>query len=475
MVDSPSHSQLAPSGLHWCSLSEVADQLSRGELTAVALTEHMLRRINEHNKDLHCYCRVLEESALARAAQLDELRARGEALGPLHGVPIGLKDLLNTRGVVTASGTTVMADHVPTVDAEVVSRLHRAGVVVLGKLQLTEGAYGEHHPDLLAPVNPWNKELWPGVSSSGTGVSVASGLAFAALGSDTGGSIRFPSLANGVVGIKPTYGRVSRMGAFPLGESLDHIGPLARSVEDAARVLGAIAGYDNKDPNSLDAPVPNYLTALNGGVKGLRFGIDWDYVERGVEPQVVQTMHNVVSVLTELGAEVHEVQLPPDYKTLVRNWVVTCGVECALAHEGLFPEQRSKYGPDLTGLIELGRKVGGLQYGALERIRERFGNELDRLFESIDGFICPAMPVPVPTLDSMAVAREAPEERAEFITFTAPFNYSGHPTISLPTGLDGERRPAGFQIVGRKLDEGLLVQMGAALETAFGFKERSLL
>ena len=474
MADSASSSVLAQSSLHWCSLTEVATRLNRGELTAVGLTEHMLQRINEHNNTLHCYCKVLDESALARAAQLDEMRTRGDALGPLHGVPIGLKDLLNTKGVVTASGTTVMANYIPTVDAEVVSRLERAGVVVLGKLQLTEGAYGEHHPDLIAPVNPWNKDLWPGVSSSGTGVSVASGLAFAALGSDTGGSIRFPSIANGVVGIKPTYGRVSRMGAFPLGESLDHIGPLARSVEDAARVLGAIAGYDKTDPNSLNAPVPDYLASLNGGVKGLRFGIDWNYAERGVEPQVVQTMHQVVSVLKELGAEVHEVQLPPDYKTLVRNWVVTCGVECALAHEGMFPEQRSKYGPDLTGLLELGRKVGGLQYGALERIRERFGNELDKLFESIDGFICPSMPVPVPTLDSMAVAREVLEERAEFINFTAPFNYSGHPTISLPTGIDQERRPAGFQIVGRKLEEGLLVQMGAALETAFGFTEHPL-
>jgi len=437
---------MADSSLHWRSLSEIAAALRGGELTAVELTEHMLQRVNEHNKNLHCYCTVLDESALARAAQLDAKRARGVALGSLHGVPIGLKDLLDTQGVVTASGTTVMANHVPTMDAEVVSRLERAGAIVLGKLQLTEGAYGAHHPDLEAPVNPWGKELWPGVSSSGSGVSVASGLAFATLGSDTGGSIRFPSLANGVVGFKPTYGRVSRMGAFPLGESLDHIGPFARSVEDAARMLGAIAGYDPNDPNSLNEPVPDFLASIENGVKGLRFGIDWDYTERGVDPQVVQTLRQAVSVLSELG----------------------------LAHEGLFPEQRAKYGPDLTGLIELGRKVGGLQYGALERIRERFGNNLDRLFESIDGFICPAMPVSVPTLESMASTREILDESAEFINFTAPFNYSGHPTISLPTGLDDERRPTGFQIVGRKLEEGTLVQMGSALERAFDFTEHPL-
>jgi len=238
--------------------------------------------------------------------------------------------------------------------------------------------------------------------------------------------------------------------------------------------LEAIAGYDSKDPNSLNVPVPGFLTTMQHGIDGLCFGIDWDYVERGVEPRVVETMQHAVAVVKDLGGEVREVQLPTDYKTLVRNWVVTCGVECALAHEGTFPEQKAKYGPDLTGLIELGRKVGGLQYGALERIRERFRSELDQLLQSVDGFICPAMPVSVPTLESMNTTLEAADERAEFINFTAPFNYSGHPTISLPTGLDEDRKPAGFQIVGRRLDEGGLVQMGHALEQAFDFTERPM-
>lgn len=460
------------SDLHWASIRDIQRLLRDGEISALALTQYMLERIGQHNPGLHCYSEVLDERALERAAALDAARTQGKPCGPLHGVPIALKDLLDTAGVVTASGTKVMANHVPKADATVVKKLHEAGAVVLGKVQLTEGAYGAHHPEIPAPINPWGKDLWSGVSSSGSGVSVAAGLAFGALGSDTGGSIRFPSAANGLVGIKATYGRVSRSGAFPLAESLDHIGPLARNVEDAALMLQAIAGHDPLDPNSVSSAVPNFTEHLSAGVTNKRFGIDWNYVESGVASEVAATLRSAVKTYEELGAKVVEVTLPKDFTTLVRNWVVTCGVECALAHEGLFPEHRHMYGPDLTGLIELGRKVGGLQYGALERIRERFRYELNVLFESIDGFLCPAMPVPVPTITSMEQALDDEDETAEFLNFTAPFNYSGHPTISLPSGIDAEGRPTGFQIVGPWLDELGLVQAGQAYEQALGLSAR---
>ncbi len=469
---SPNQSAFSSDELHWASLSELCQPLRDGELSALSLTEHMLSRIERHNCDLHCYTQILSEQALARAEALDHARNNGQPCGLLHGIPIAVKDLLSTKGVVTASGTKVMADHIPDFDASVVTRLHEAGAIVLGKVQLTEGAYGAHHPELTAPINPWGKDLWSGVSSSGSGVSVASGLAFGALGSDTGGSIRFPSAANGLVGIKPTYGRVSRFGAFPLAESLDHIGPLARSVEDAALLLQAIAGHDPHDPNSLEIATPNFSAQLQAGLAGKRFGVDWKYVETGVAPEVVATIRDAVSVLRELGAEIVEVELPRDYTTLVRNWVVTCGVECALAHEGLYPQQRALYGPDLTSLIELGHKVGGLQYSGIERVREHFRRELDGLFASIDGFLCPAMPVSIPTVSGMEAALDDSEERAEFINFTAPFNYSGHPTISLPAGLDDQRRPTGFQIVGRWLDEASLVQAGWAYQRAIGLTAR---
>jgi len=237
-------------------------------------------------------------------------------------------------------------------------------------------------------------------------------------------------------------------------------------------MLQTIAGHDLRDPNSLAVAVPDLTKQLAAGVADKSFGVDWSYVESGVAPEVAENLRSAVKIYEALGASIVEVTLPHDYTTLVRNWVVTCGVECALAHQGLFPEHKGLYGPDLTGLIELGQKVGGLQYGALERLRERFRRELDVMFESIDGFLCPAMPVSVPTIASMAQALGDEDETAEFLNFTAPFNYSGHPTISLPSGLDGEGRPTGFQIVGRWLDEAGLVQAGYAYEQALGITPR---
>ena len=298
---------------------------------------------------------VLADDALARAEALDEARAAGEMLGPLHGVPIALKDLLYTKGLPTASGTRVMADFVPEEDATVVTRLKAAGAVVIGKTQLTEGAYGVHHPDIIDPVNPWAADRWTGVSSSGSGVAVAAGLCFGALGSDTGGSIRFPAASCGTVGVKPTYGRVSRHGAFPLAESLDHIGPMTRTVADAARMLQVMAGQDQKDATTLAAPVPNYGAEIGGVVQGLRIGIDWRYVTDGVEAPVVQAVRDALDRLTALGAEAVEFEMPMAYVDLVNQWGITCGVECARAHEPYYPEQKALYGPVLSELIELGR------------------------------------------------------------------------------------------------------------------------
>jgi amidase len=275
--------------IHYLSLSEVGRRIKGGELSAVQVTEALLARIAALEPELHSYARVLGDQALATAARLDKERAAGRPLGPLHGIPVAVKDLLNTRGVVTASGTTVMADYVPDEDATVVTRLKQAGAVIVGKTQLTEGAFAVHHPDIVPPVNPWNRAHWTGVSSSGSGVAVAAGLAFAALGTDTGGSIRFPSASCGLVGIKPTYGRVSRHGAFALGDSLDHIGPMTRTVEDAARLLKVIAGHDAADATSLADTVPDYPAMLGERVAGLTIGVDWDYVGTGVDAPVVET------------------------------------------------------------------------------------------------------------------------------------------------------------------------------------------
>jgi amidase len=451
--------------LHWLSLSEVCRRIKSGELTATAVTEHALQRIRATADRYRAFVTLTEAAALQTAERLDAARANGEPLGALHGVPIALKDLLWTRGVKTTCGTRVLANWVPEQDATVVTRLKEAGAVILGKVKLTEGAFSDHHPDVDPPRNAWNAGVWPGVSSSGSGVAVAAGLAYGAIGSDTGGSIRFPSASNGIVGIKPTYGRVSRNGAFPLAESLDHIGPMTRTVEDAARMLGVLAGADPRDPTSIQSPVPNYGAAIGESVLGMRIGVDRRYVETGVAKDVVAAVDAALQTLTDLGAIVVEVQLPA-CADLISGWAVTCGVECALAHAQYFPARRADYGPALAQLLDGGLAAPATAYAALERARERFRAQLEVLLQRVDVIIAPAMVVAPPRLDEMAALLAAGV--ADFITFTAPFDYSGHPTITLPAGIDANGLPLSIQLIGRLLGEPTLIRAGHAFEHARG-------
>ncbi len=460
--------------LHYLSLSEVSARIKSGELSATQVTEACLARIHDLEPRLHSYARVLDEQALATAERLDRERHEGKPLHPLHGVPIAVKDLLNTRGVPTAAGTRVMKDFVPDRDATAVTRLKNAGAVIIGKTQLTEGAFGAHHPEVKAPVNPWNADHWPGVSSSGSGVAVAAGLAYGALGSDTGGSIRFPSASCGLVGIKPTYGRVSRYGAFPLAESLDHIGPMTRTVEDAARLLKVLAGADREDPTTLADPVPNYPAMLVDRLAGMTIGVDWAYVGRGVEPVVVETVREALATFEELGASILETTMPDTTDQLIRGWGITCGVECARAHARYYPARKSEYGPVLAGLIETGLAASAADYDELEVARGRFRTDLDQLLEGVDVMVAPCMPSLPPTLEAMSAQVADETERAEFITFTAPFDYSGHPTITLPAGLAENGLPKAFQLIGRRLGEPTLIRAGAAYERAIDFRAHPL-
>lgn len=460
--------------VHYLTLSDVCRRIKSGELTSVHVTEALLTRIGALDDDLKSYVKVLSDTALASAERHDRDRHEGKPLGHLHGVPIAVKDLLYTRGVATASGTKVMENFVPDENATVITRLNDAGAVIIGKTQLTEGAFGAHHPDVDPPKNPWNTEHWPGVSSSGSGVAVAAGLAFAALGTDTGGSIRFPSASCGLVGIKPTYGRVSRYGAFPLAESLDHIGPMTRSVEDAARVLQVLAGEDPLDPTTLSDSVPNYSAALADQVQGLTVGVDWDFVSTGVDQVVLDTLREALDVLKELGAQVQEVTLPESYKTLVQGWGLTTGVECARAHARYYPEQKDLYGPVLASLIEAGLGAEPADYEALERVRSEFTGALNTLLSKTDVLIAPCMTTLPPTLAAMDRAVASEQGRTDFITFTAPFDYSGHPTITLPAGLAENGLPKSFQLIGRLLGEPTLIRVGSAYERALGFSEHPL-
>ena len=451
------------SDLHWLSIDELGRRFRARELSPVEVTKHLLERVARLDGRLHSYLTVTAEAALAAAAEAErELRMVDR--GPLHGVPIALKDLVATKGVATSAGMAIFRGHVPEEDACVAVRLREAGAILLGKLSMTEGAYAAHHPSIPAPVNPWNETRWTGVSSSGSGVATAAGLCFGSLGSDTGGSIRFPSSACGIVGIKPTWGRVSRHGVFPLAGSLDHVGPMCRTVRDAALVLGVIAGHDAGDPTSLRAPVPDYASEIGRGLRSVRVGIDERWVREGMDDEVTGLVLGAASVLQRAGAELRAVRMPPT-ADLVRVWPITCAVECAAAHEPTFPARESEYGPDLAALIHTGRSVPATAYAKAHEERLAFAGRLAGLFEEIDVLLCPSLGIsPPPVAPSLSAPNE--DLMLTLLRFTAPFDFSGSPTLSLPCGFGGDGMPASLQLVGRHLEEGLLCRAGHAYEQA---------
>jgi amidase len=450
-----------PTDLHYLSLDEVARRLKARKLTSVEATRSILDRIGRLDPKLKSYATLTPERALADAARLDAETASGKSRGPLHGVPIAVKDLYNTEGVPTAAGMTIHRKHVPSKDATVVARLKQAGAVILGKLQMTEGAYGLHHPEIVPPVNPWNAAYWPGVSSSGSGVATASGLCFASLGSDTGGSIRFPSTMNGLSGLKPTWGRVSRAGVFPLAESLDHVGPMCRSALDAALVLGVIAGADPDDPTASPRPVPDYAGSIGAGVKGKRFGVPRNLL--GMDGDSQRAFDGAVAAFTKAGAVPVEVMLP-NLDEAALKWLPLCGVEAALAHEATFPSRRSEYGTEFANLIDLGRGLSALELARLQLLRARVTGEIERLLAAVDLLLMPVMGVATPSLAAMKAAGRTPETVAARLRYTAPFDMSGHPTLTLPGGVSADGVPVGFQIVGHAFDESGILAAGHAYQ-----------
>ncbi|MEY2790664.1 MAG: hypothetical protein RL295_828, partial [Pseudomonadota bacterium] len=319
----------------------LAGLLHSKKLSCVELTQMMLNRIEQVDKRLLSYATVTHDTALKQARDADAMIMRRQILSPLHGVPVALKDLCYTKDIVTAAGMPMMRDFKPSFDGTVVKRLREAGTVLLGKLTMTEAAFADHHPYVPPPVNPWHDDHWSGASSSGSGVAVAAGLCFAAIGTDTGGSIRFPSAANGVTGLKPTWARVPVHGAFELAASLDHIGPMARTAMDCGHMLGLIAGADPHDSVALHAPVPDYVCGDINQLNGIRIGFDPDYCA-GLDPDMQKAVQSAFDVMQSLGADMRHVRFP-DVTDAVADWGTACAAETAVAHEPWHPKNKHLY------------------------------------------------------------------------------------------------------------------------------------
>jgi amidase len=453
-----------PTPLHYASLDDVARQLKARQLSSVDLTRALLDRIGRIDPRLKSFATLTAERALADAAARDAETAAGRSRGALHGVPIAVKDLCNTAGVPTAAGMMIHRNNVPTEDATVVTRLKAQGAVILGKLQMTEGAFGAHHPSIPAPLNPWNEAYWTGSSSSGSGAATAAGLCYASLGSDTGGSIRFPSTMNGLSGLKPTWGRVSRAGVFPLADSLDHIGPMCRSALDCAIVLGTIAGEDERDPTAVPLPVPDYSAAIGNGVAGKRIGRPVD--PKDLDDDGRRALDGAVEVLAKAGAKIVDVALPAGFNEAARDWVPLCAVECAIAHEATYPSRAKEYGSVLAGLIDTGRRLSGTELAHLQVRRAAITGGLNKLLASIDLLLMPVMPQAVWSLQGLEAAGRDADTVAARLRFTAPFDMSGHPTLTLPGGMTRDGMPVGFQIVGSAFAEAAILAAGHAYQQA---------
>jgi amidase len=382
--------------IHYSGLIEISGGIRRREISAEEVTRALLDRIAQHDGRLGSITMLLADQALADARQADAEIASGLWRGPLHGVPLGVKDLLWTKGLSTMAGMPLLRDFKPPEDATVVQRLRRAGAVILAKLHMTEGATLNHHPDLPRPVNPWSADHWTGVSSSGSGVAPAAGLCFGAIGSDTGGSIRMPSAANNLTGIKPSWGRVSRHGLIHLSESFDHLGPMARSVEDAAAMLQAIAGADPLDPTCLPDPVPDYLAEPGRGIEDLTLGIDWTYAAGGMPDEIIAALKNALAVFIDLGVRVREITFPWNDAEIAATRPMF-SADMALAHAEWFPARADEYGPWLRGTLAECNKVEMLDLVRGYRLREQFKGKLKSLFREVDLVLTPGLGRVLPT------------------------------------------------------------------------------
>ncbi|WP_234684008.1 amidase [Bradyrhizobium monzae] len=457
--------------LHYLELTELAARLKTRELSSLDVTRSQLDRIQSIDSELSSYVHVMAETAVSEAKAADAEMAHGKYRGPLHGVPLALKDLIWTKGVPTAAGTTLHRDFRPREDATVVRRLKDAGAVVLGKLQLTEGAYSDHHPSVTPPKNPWNADYWPGISSSGAAVATAAGLCFGSLGSDTGGSIRWPCAANGLTGLKPSWGRVSRHGTFELAATLDHVGPICRSAADAGVLLGAIAGHDMNDPTSLLDPVPDYLAATVHDVQGLRIGVDAAWNSDDVDVATHSVLADVIDVFRALGADFVDIRFP-DVTDAIADWAPNCAVEAANAHEATYPARKNEYGPVLASVIEAGRALSALDYQKILLRRLALRGRVAALFETIDLLLIPVHPFPPVTLAMIQTLGEQPDLIAKLQRYTCPFDMTGHPTITLPGGASRDGMPIAFQLVAAHLGEATLVRAGAAFQRATSWHRR---
>lgn len=453
------------------SLADAAQLVRRKKISPVELTQACLTRIEKLNLRLNAFITLSAESALAAARSAEAEINRDAWKGPLHGIPVAVKDLLDTAGVRTTAASALFKDRVPQQDAEVVRRLKAAGAVLLGKLNMHEFAYGASSAFSYfgAVRNPWNIAYSPGGSSGGSASAVAAQLCYAAIGSDTGGSIRQPASYCSIVGLKPTYGRVSTAGAIPLSWSLDHLGPMTRTVTDAALLLQVIAGYDAQDPGSIDLPVPDYLAGIAASTSSLRLGIPTDYFYENLHPDIQVALHDALGVLKKLTRTQRDIApLAADgtYASVMNPYVAVLSAEAYEYHKDYVAKSPELYQEATLKRIRAGADVSISTYVQSRRQLDQIRHSVARLFDNVDLLITPTAPVPPFALAELSDPTSARPLELRMLHNTRPINMLGLPTISVPCGFTAERLPIGLQISGRPGAEAAVLQLAHAYERA---------
>jgi aspartyl-tRNA(Asn)/glutamyl-tRNA(Gln) amidotransferase subunit A len=453
----------------------LATLIQRQEVSPVEATQAVVDRVEKFDRQLNSCITLLRDEAMtqARAAE-KEIRAGGYR-GPLHGIPIAVKDLFYTKGIQTTAGSKILRDFKPAYDATVISKLHDAGAILIGKLNMHEFARGATNMSSLigACNNPWDTLRMPGGSSGGSAAAVAAGLCFGSLGSDTGGSIRIPAALCGVVGVKPTYGRVSRHGVFPLSWSLDHVGPMTRTVADAALMLQVIAGHDRHDPTTRTAVVPDYSAALTRDIEGARLGIPQEFYFEQLDAEVRDSVRSAIQTLERAGAQVEEVSLPLSKYAPAAGRIISLA-ESAEIHEQFLKTHVADYAPDVRAGLLAGQLVLGKHYLKAQRLRSLIRQEMAAALRRVDVLVTPTVPIPAPRIGQTMVdiGPETVNITWALSRLTHPANLAGFPAISVPCGLSLGELPIGLQLIGRPFAEATVLQLAYAYEQETTWHQR---
>ena len=463
------------SELCYTSLRGLATLIQRQEVSPVEATQAVVDRVEKFDRQLNSFITLLRDEAFAWARTAEQEISAGHYRGPLHGIPVAVKDLYYTKGIRTTAGSKILSDFNPAYDATVIAKLRDAGAILIGKLNMHEFAHGATNASSLigACYNPWDTLRVSGGSSGGSAAAVAAGLCYGALGSDTGGSIRIPAAFCGIVGLKPTYGRVSRYGVFPLSWSLDHVGPMTRTVTDAALMLQVIAGHDRHDPTTRTAVVPDYSAALTMDIEGARLGIPQEFYFEQLDAEVRDSVRAAIQTLERAGAQVEEVSLPLSQYAAAAGRIISL-TESAEIHEKFLQTHFADYSPDVRADFLVGQLILGKHYMKAQRLRGLIRQEMAAALRRVDALVTPTVSIPAPRIGEtfVDIGQETIDVMWALSRLTRPANLTGFPAISVPCGFTMAELPIGLQFIGRPFAEATILQLAYAYEQETTWHQR---